>query len=100
MLVLDREPHRYLEFLSDLRGRDPASHDNQPHTAISRVRDWLSSYHTIPLNGPNHFTARFEQFSKDVPAMCQEWGIDRPNMPFNDLVHSIRFRVEANVPSA
>ena len=43
LLVLDRAPLRYLEFLSDLRGCDPASHSNDVNVAIAEVRHWLSS---------------------------------------------------------
>ena len=98
MWVIDCEPHRYLESLSDLRGCDPAPHNNAH--CYTRVRDWLSSYHIISLNGPNHLRDWFEQFSTDLPGMCQEWGINRSNLSFNDLVYTIRFWVEANVPTA
>ena len=100
LLVLDREPHRYLEFLSDLRGCDPASHDNQPHTAIAQVRDWLASFHEMPFKGPNHLKTWFDQFLADLPGICREWGMDRANMSFKDLVFTIRFWVEANLPTA
>ena len=100
LLVLDREPHRYLEFFSDLRGCDPASHNNHPHTAITQVRDWLASFQAVPFKGPNHIKAWFDRFLIDVPLICGEWGIDRANMSFKDLVFTIRFWVEANLPTA
>ena len=100
LLVLDREPHRYLEFLSDLRGCDPVAHHNDRHAAIVQVRHWLSSYHKEPLNGPNHMKAWFDQFLNDLPDICSEWGIDRKDMSFNDLVYSIRSWTEANILTA
>src|SRR5258708_5681752 len=42
LLVLDRAPYRYLEFISDLAGCDPSSHDNDAMKSIAKVRDWLS----------------------------------------------------------
>ena len=100
MLVLDREPHRYLEFFSDLRGCDPVSHNDNAHNAIEHVRNWLSSYQQTPLNAPNHLNGWFDDFLKDLPDICRECGIERAQLSFNDLIFSIRFWVEANLPIA
>jgi hypothetical protein len=100
LLVLDCEPLRYLEFLSDLRGCDPLAHKGNPHTVITQVRNWLSSYHMMPLNGPAHLIEWFKAFSKDLPDICLAWGFDRQDMPFKDLVFSVHYWLEANVPLA
>jgi len=101
LLVVDREPHRYLEFLSDLRGCDPLAHGDDPSTAITKVRDWLSSSQKDrPLNGPKHLLEWFSRFIKDLPGICEECGLDRHNLSFSDLVFSVRYWLELNVPSA
>jgi hypothetical protein len=100
LLVLDREAHRYLEFISDLRGCDPVAHGRDPLVVVGLIRDWLSSYHKVPLNGPNHMRGWFEQFLDDLPGICAEAGFDRSHLSFNDLKFAVRFWLEANVPAA
>ena len=100
LLVFDREPYRYGEFLSDLKGCDPVAHRGDPHEAISQIRDWLSSFESVPLNGPTHLTRWFDQFQKDLPGIYSESGFDRANGSFNDLRYTIRFWLVKNVPLA
>ncbi len=40
-LVLDRSPHRYEKFCSDIKGCDISSHRRNPEAAIRAVRDFL-----------------------------------------------------------
>jgi hypothetical protein len=42
MLILDSEPHRYDQTLSDISGMDIEAHADQPHKVIRHVRDWLN----------------------------------------------------------
>lgn len=99
MLVMDKISHRYLEFLSDMRGCDMVSHNNDAGAVVGHVRDWLSSYGEFPLNGPNHMRAWFERFQLDLPGICEACGLDRLQMSFTDLVFCVRFWVQANIPS-
>jgi hypothetical protein len=41
-LVLDAEPHRYDQTLSDISGMNIATHHNRPGVIIKEVRDWLA----------------------------------------------------------
>ena len=100
VMVLDRAPHRYLEFLSDLRGCDPVAHHDDPFRAIEHVRDWLSSQQPVPLNGPLHFNLWFRQFQDELPCIATECGLDRSTMSFNDLVFCVRYWLEASLPAA
>lgn len=40
-LVLDRAPHRYQQFCSDIAGQDISAHQRKPEIAISEVRNFL-----------------------------------------------------------
>ena len=40
-LILDREPHRYQKFISDISGQEVYYHDNEPEQALGMVRNWL-----------------------------------------------------------
>ena len=41
-LVLDIDPFRYRNFISDIAGNDPHAHGGEPVQAIRKVRDWLA----------------------------------------------------------
>ncbi len=43
LLVLDSEPYRYQQYLSDIGGQDIKAHKNEPTEYIRVVRDWLSN---------------------------------------------------------
>mgnify|MGYP006145882417 CR=1 FL=1 len=40
-LILDREPHRYQKYCSDIAGQDIKSHGGDPAAAVRIARDWL-----------------------------------------------------------
>jgi hypothetical protein len=42
-LILDREPYRYQQFLSDISGQDIAAHGGDATALIAKVRDWLNT---------------------------------------------------------
>jgi hypothetical protein len=42
-LILDREPHRYAKYISDIAGQDIQFHGNDVPLVIKRVRNWLAS---------------------------------------------------------
>jgi hypothetical protein len=85
-LILDREPHRYQRFLSDIAGQDIAARRNSPREAITCVRDWLSSVSrlkTIP--GTSHIWGRYESFRRDLPALARKLKLEPGEIRFNDL---------------
>jgi hypothetical protein len=100
LLVLDRAPYRYLEFLSDLAGCDPASHDNDPLKAIAKVRDWLSSQQRAPVSGASYVMEWFGKYRSDLPRICTECRLDPDALTFSDLLYIVRYWLELNVPLA
>ena len=40
-LILDREPYRYQQFISDIAGQDIQTHNNTPEQTVRVVRNWL-----------------------------------------------------------
>ena len=73
-LVLDRDPFRYKEFISDLSGHDIAAHADDPAQAIKAVRDWLvaSKVSARPLPGAGAIRGRYERFSQELPDICAQ----------------------------
>jgi len=87
-LILDRLPHRYQQFLSDIAGQDIASHGNSREEVIRCVRNWLrtaSGRANIP--GATLIIARYAAFQEDLPSACQGLKIAVAEMTFADLVH-------------
>ena len=84
-LILDRERFRFQQFISDIAGQDPASHDNNVHIAIQKVRDWLrniSRRNTIP--GSNIIVDHYTRFIAELPAIATNTGINPAHIPFID----------------
>ncbi len=71
-LVLDREPYRYQEYISDNSGQDIAAHRDEPHQAMRAVRDWLATAKSGVAGTPGIavIAARFVRFQGELPAVC------------------------------
>lgn len=86
-LILDREPHRYQRFCSDIAGHDIRAHENEPSSAIRIVRDWLRNAlldaGTIP--GGSRIAHSYARFQAELPLICDLLGLDAEELAFNDL---------------
>jgi hypothetical protein len=78
MLVLDSEPHRYDQSLSDISGMDIASHQNQPAAVMKVVRDWLNTARDTdaPLPGAAALAADHELFQGVAPDITADLRMD------------------------
>ncbi|MDQ6764721.1 MAG: hypothetical protein M3Z22_01260 [Verrucomicrobiota bacterium] len=84
-LVLDRAPHRYEKFCSDIKGCDISSHRRNPETAIYVVRDFLRGVRPkVTLPGGKFICRSYAKFLKTLPAGCQEVGLRTNDLTFND----------------
>lgn len=86
-LVLDREPYRYQQFISDIAGQDIQVHSNSPELVIKVVRNWLrtgTGRQTI-LSG-NVIWKRYQKFVKDLPQLAQDFQLEINDLIFNDYV--------------
>jgi len=82
-LVLDRDPYRYQEFISDIAGQDIASHGGEPVKAISAVRNWLAtSMRNQSFPGGRDIGVRFRQFQRDLPGTCLKLKIQPDELTF------------------
>ena len=96
-LVLDREQHRFREYLSDLSGADVESHDDSPATAILRVRNWLQADNrrrAIP--SARSIQDRFAEFEADFPAVLASANMDEADVTFLDLAGFVSEWLRAN----
>jgi hypothetical protein len=84
-LILDRDPHRFQKFLSDIAGQDIRAHNDSAVDAIGCIRDWLraSSKHAgIP--GANEIVRRYDIFRQDLPELCARTRLDHAKLTFVD----------------
>ena len=89
-LVLDSEPYRYQQFISDIAGQDIQAHSNAPEEIVAVVRNWLrtaSRRRTIPDG--SIIWGRYQDFMRDLPQMAQIWQLNANNLIFNDYTWMI-----------
>ncbi len=100
-LILDREPHRYQNFLSDIAGQDIEAHGERPLQAIAKVRNWLqSATQSIPwaVPGGKVIGERYERFRLDKPQLCREAGLSIRDLTFLDSRWLIKGWLAATAP--
>lgn len=86
LIILDREPYRYQQAISDISGQDIECHNGNAESAIRCVRHWLnavSGRKSIP--GANHVIRRYRAYATDLPKICNELRYDPDDLTFNDL---------------
>ena len=89
-LILDAEPYRYQQFISDLAGQDIAHHHNDSTKAITCVRDWLSTASkrgNIPSGSFifNHYV----DFQAKLPTFCRDLKLDPNEITFLDYANLV-----------
>ncbi len=96
-LVLDREPYRYQQFISDIAGQDIYAHNNAPEGIVKCVRDWLrtaSGRRTIPSGSV--IWERYQDFVKGLPETAQRFQLTVEEMIFNDYTLVIEEWLKTN----
>ena len=96
-LVLDKEPYRYQQFISDIAGQDIQAHNNDAETIVKIVRNWLrnaSERQTVP--GGSIIWERYQTFLKDLSQTTEELRLDAEDLIFNDYASVIARWLERN----
>jgi hypothetical protein len=96
-LILDREPYRYRQFISDISGQDIRSHGGDPERAIREVRDWLqTTTRRQALAGGGEIVTEYRRFQGDLPALCMESRLEPERLTFIDLSTLVTDWLRAN----
>ena len=97
-LVLDAEPYRYQQFISDIAGQDIKAHENAPERAIKAVRSWLSKQPTsrTGIPGGSRMASRYLEFRGLLPQLCEEAGLEEDELEFNDYITLVVAWLNAN----
>lgn len=94
-LVLDREPRRFRDFISDIAGQDVCGHNNDPKAVIKCVRDWLSTVsRRVTIPGSREVWTRYIGFVDELPRLCKELKWDPGKLLFIELSHLIQSWLE------
>lgn len=94
-LIIDTQQYRYQQFISDLSGQDIRFHNNNPRTAKNCVRDWLrTASRRTTLPGIEVIWSRYQSFRDQLPAYCNELGLDANNLIFIDYCWAVTDRLE------
>ena len=85
-IVLDRSPHRYQKFCSDIAGQDISTHGRNPARAINAVRDFLrdAAPSDVAIPGGPKIHQRYHRFSTNLPAFCRQLGQPKEKLTFRD----------------
>lgn len=85
-LMLDRDRYRYQKFISDLSGMDPEAHNNNPETAIIKVRNWLNNVTNADFNIQSGIiiASRHDKFRKVLPGMATDLGLKIRDLTYRD----------------
>lgn len=91
-LILDTEPERYRQSLSDLAGMDIKTHGDTPETAVLIVRNWLGGQQPRPEDFPSVETvlAQFDTFQRDLPGMCALKAYTPATLTYHDYTNFAR----------
>jgi hypothetical protein len=85
-LVLDNDPFRYRQFISDISGQDISAHGGDPERAIRAVRDWLQAASKRKgLAGGGEIVERYRRFQNELRPICAEVGLEPDRLTFIDL---------------
>lgn len=90
-LIIDSSRYRYQKFISDIAGQDIRAHSNKPELAVRVVRDWLateSGRDYIP--GGKEIFKRYQQFRRDLPAMCKAAKTSISQLTYRDYLVFVR----------
>lgn len=86
-LILDKEQHRYKQFISDISGQDIEAYENSSRKAILKVRDWLctvSQKKGIPSGSV--IWEDYKLFKSELPSMCARVKLRKSELIFNDYI--------------
>ncbi len=87
-IVLDIQPYRYQQFISDLGGQDIKAYGTDPDTQVEeiirQIRDFLATSSRRELPGSGYFYKRYISFLKQLPAISLSKRLDLDKLTYLD----------------
>ncbi len=96
-MILDSEPYRYRNFISDIAGQDIHVHAGDSRQAITEVRNWLAAASgRRALPGSAEIVTHFQRFQTDLPKLCKRLRRVPTELTFVDLSEVISIWLRGN----
>lgn len=95
LLVMDTDPFRYQQFISDIAGQDIEPHSGSSDLVIRNVRNWLSTEsgdNYIP-GGP-YIINQYAGFQAALPFLCESQRLEVEELTFGNYTHFCRIWLE------
>jgi hypothetical protein len=86
-LILDQDPYRYQEFISDIAGQDIRPHSTRQQKAITVTRDWLRACSGKPMPGGGEIHRQYKRYISRLPVLCRKLQLKPTEMTFNDFTN-------------
>jgi len=97
-LVLDREPFRYQQFVSDIAGQDIRAHGAELKRVAGAIRDWLATGSERVLPGGLEICRQFEAFIQELPAWCERLQLQPEELTFADYTNFVTEWLKGRLP--
>jgi len=93
ILILETEKYYYQKIISDIAGQDIESHNDDPFTLITKVRNWFSvNFKKMEIDGQRVIWISYNQFIEDLSTKLigRYAAQDIENMPIADFIKFAR----------
>jgi hypothetical protein len=85
VLILDKAPYRYQQFISDLAGMDIHAHAGDPAHALRETRDWLANVSRRKLPSGERLARLYGMFLGELPALAAALEFEPDQIPYVDF---------------
>lgn len=95
-LIFERQPHSYEKFISDIKGQDIATHQNNPQEVIIRIRNWLAGNagrHSLP--GGHAVWRDYTAFNRWLLPACRKKQLQHQDLTFDDFINLVYEWIES-----
>lgn len=99
ILILDTEPYRYREFISDISGQDVFAHRNDDSEVINVIRNWLRleiDPKTTLIPSGDEIYQRYIAFKKSLPILCETLHWNKKSLNFADFSFVVATWIDQN----
>ncbi len=96
-LIFEKELHSYEKYISDIKGHDIESHQQNPKIMIGKIRDWLvtnSRRHSLP--GGTALWKEYQKFGRWLPGKCRANKLKNDELIYNDYAQLVYEWIEAS----
>lgn len=90
LIIMDKEEHRYQQYISDISGQDIKSHGNNPEKLIKCLRDVFNAMHNNgSLAGAKDITCNYRKFQEVQPLLMEQLKLHPDDVTYADKVQMI-----------